>query len=415
MDSLIGPTRGGGGRLAQRPAPHPLSGAGQAFLIGAISWAFSIVVLRALAKPNRSDVITHVTLLQESRATDRPLGYSVYYALLEWLSGGDLNTGHLLNLSVIMLGCAMAFKIGLTFLIVRHGTGSPRIVSLSAAVFLFLVMPLNLTLSDEFYLGRFTGTIWHNSTTIMLIPIGIVAFYVCLEYLTKESHAWWMHVLVGCVFALSAAVKPNHVLTLVPAAAVFVLVRKRGMVPPPCGHAGPAGRGMVLRLAVLGLPAVGVLLTQYVLVSQPDALVRLDVQVRFMQVWDILLNGRSAALALLESFLLPVVIAGVLRRRALSSSPVVLSFISLGVALVQFILLAEIRADGRVDWSANWSWGVMVSTYLVYLAVTVLWLKHADEVTSRAVRALVYTLATVQVGIGLAYLARLAGSQLAYA
>lgn len=73
------------------------------------------------------------------------------------------------------------------------------------------------------YLGQIPPHVWHNSTTMLLMPFAVALFWTSLSFLRsgESPYLWWSLPLI----ALNIAAKPSFVLCLFPVLPLAALVR----------------------------------------------------------------------------------------------------------------------------------------------------------------------------------------------
>ena len=222
--------------------------------------------------------------------------YSAWYPLLYVATLGQA-TGYddLRVPSVVLLSIAMGAK-GAVALWVLGRARARRWVTLAAVLFVMLVVPLKLGAATNFYLGKVTPTIWHNSTTILAMPFSLLLFVVAVDVLRRAEARWTATAGLAALLVLSLSAKPNYGLLFLPVFGVYALVLAvRGSGPD---RWRPLGRYLVVAVvgvAVLGLQYWGTYATGAVTYEN-----RLDP----LTVWRAFTP--DVPLAMAESLLLPV-------------------------------------------------------------------------------------------------------------
>ncbi|EWT00218.1 hypothetical protein N865_17545 [Intrasporangium oryzae NRRL B-24470] len=351
----------------------------------------------------RGDIKLHNEVVT-GQADRSAAGYTIYYLLLSWVAGGSTSPEAVRVASETLLASAMAAKAVVTLLITRVATRTLW-PSLAVTAFLMVYVPVDLTLSPEMYFGRLMGSIWHNSTTVVLIPVSMLLFFVAVTFLVADApgRAYW--IAAPALIVLDGLLKPNYLLALLPALALLtgmVMLRRRRTTRTWLSTAPPVGRFLAM-----ALPAAVLLVTQYVLAYQ-DGGVAYTNGIRPFATWSLLASYVPGGIpvVLLETFLLPALVTVLLWRQARRSAYVLGAWLVAGIATAQFAIFAEFTASGALLTHGNWSWGGDVAVYVLYTAVAILWVRHSALLPLWA-RALVYVVAATYLASGVIYLVHL--------
>jgi hypothetical protein len=208
--------------------------------------------------------------------------------------------------------------------------------------------------ATSYYLGEVPPNIWHNPSTILLMPFAVGLFWTSLLFLQRgDSKYLWRSLLLG---GLNVVAKPSFVLCFLPVFPVAALI---------C-----FGWGQRLRQALLLTLAIGGLLgLQYVYVYVVDpsgstATTSSGVTIAPFAVWKS--YTADIPLAIIVSYLFPIV-AILLGREAVWRSRAVRYALALAiVGLVEYALLAE---KGARLAEGNFTWQAIVTQYILLLAL----------------------------------------------
>jgi hypothetical protein len=188
------------------------------------------------------------------------------------------------------------------------------------------------------YLGQIAPTIWHNSTTILVMPVVILLFSASSRWLGAPTTR--NATLTSGLCVLSAAIKPSYAIAL-----LFVLV------PWYCYIALKTTGMSLLRLvghiAILLGPVIGTLLIQWLLIASYTA-----ITIAPFGVWSLYSPNPIASLMLSLAF--PLAVSILYRGCWRGNVGFVLAWAVFAVALMEFILLAE---EGVRFNHANFLWG----------------------------------------------------------
>lgn len=221
------------------------------------------------------------------------------------------------------------------------------------------------------YLGQIPANVWHNATTIVLMPFAVGLFWASLLYLRTAStkYLWWS-LWLG---ALNIAAKPSFVMCFVCVFPVAALVH--------FGWRKETWRAWALTISV------GIVLGAqyfYVYVAAPSGS-RLGTSsgssIAPFKVWDLFLSYRYGELGLFvgNAHLLTAVPIALLRSYAFPLAALVLGGATVrrnravqyalalaAVGLAQYAILAE---SGPAAANGNFTWAAIVTQYILFVAL----------------------------------------------
>ena len=294
-----------------------------------------------------SDIPTHFWIARDSQnyphATYSIL--SVFVRGLFWAGGNSLAVGWI---AILLLSACVALK-GLLSVEILSNDNERSVLPACIAVALVFVMPIvNWWNYKSVYLGQIAPTIWHNSTTILVMPVVILLFSASSRWLGAPTTR--NATLTSGLCVLSAAIKPSYAIAL-----LFVLV------PWYCYIALKTTGMSLLRLvghiAILLGPVIGTLLIQWLLIASYTG-----ITIAPFGVWSLYSPNPIASLMLSLAF--PLAVSILYRGCWRGNVGFVLAWAVFAVALMEFILLAE---EGVRFNHANFLWGPCMALYLVFL------------------------------------------------
>ena len=370
--------------------------------VAAVTYLASHAVFVTLNDLLRGDIKLHNSVLTD-KTGQPPAGYTIYYTILSWVAHGSSEPGPVRAASETLLAAAMAAKAVVTLLVLRRATGTVW-PSLAGTAFLMLCAPLDFTLTPEMYFGRFTGSVWHNSTSVVLLPVSVLLFYAAVRFI-PTGRPRWAYVAVPALLVLDGLLKPNYLLALLPALGVLtlvVMVRAYRRTRLPASIWPP-----LVRFLLLAVPAVVLLYVEYVL-AYVEGGVEYTNGIRPFATWSLFASYVPGGIlvTLVQSLLLPALVTALLWDVARRSTLVTVAWLVELVAIAQFALLAEFTSTGELLTHGNWVWGANIATYVLLLAVTILWIRHGSRLRWWA-QALVYTVAAGYLVSGIVYLQHL--------
>jgi len=349
--------------------------------------------------------VVHRTLRGEGETPPNFL----YYELVAVLAGFSENLSVLSWAAVVLLSAATAAKTYLTMTILKAMTRdvAPKLIALMALALMvvFPIPALSNLLGLNFYLGQLPANVWHNSTTILLMPVSLLLFYINYLYAFQGERPLFVWVLVLGI--LSLFIKPSYFIALLPATGLQ-LIFTYGISRDAVRRILPLGLGIVVMVFLYVL----VFERQVGLIQEEPSYVTLAPFVAWQTILssDIgikitpLIMGAMMLTAVLTSFALPL---GLWAARAWPRGDGMVMSATLGVCVAMAIYLVLAETGPRAV-HGNFFWQVVVCHYilLMVLAAGVVQ-KINDGALTQKLRLLLY-LGGLMVLMGLLYLPRVA-------
>lgn len=253
---------------------------------------------------------------------------------------------------VVLAVIAVVAKIELTYGRIRESGGTG--VAFLAALALLFAMPIfNWWHFPAVYLGQVGPNVWHNPTSVAVLPLAMMLFYAAARLTPSDSPRR----VAGAsgLAVLNILTKPNYLLALLPVWS-FVLLHRTGTV-----WKNPTLRRRALLVAAgLAGPSVAVLAWQaHTLAGSGGSG---GVEIAPLAVWRLYSPNIPASTLLSIAFPLAVLI---LHWPAASrQAPLRLAWFVLLIAVLQMAFLAE-RGPRRTH--GNLFWGAYAANYLLFV------------------------------------------------
>lgn len=251
--------------------------------------------------------------------------------------------------------------------------------------------------TSEVYLGQIPPNVWHNSTTIFLMPFALVLFGVSAQYLRDGERRWLWAMLLAAAFNVAA--KPSLLFALLVVFPIFAMVRFR------------LARRSWEALGATAVMGVFVLI-QYVYTFKSGSTEAVyqagnfgvsgesHVRVQFLHVWRY--YSDSILLSLAASFAFPVVALAAYRRRLLDDDLVRYALALAGAGIGVFAVLTE---TGVREFHGNFIWQAIVANYILFLVTLIRIWPLLDFARDRIRSSLVAVAFSAHVVAGLYFLA----------
>lgn len=282
--------------------------------------------------------------------------YFFLLGLFGWLIG---DTTQLELSATIVLSFAVGLKAFLTTELLKWL--APRVgftANVTATTILLFSFALPVTfllgLNNAYYLGNITPNVWHNSTTIFLMPFAIGAFM--LQARDLEAGTTRHVVAISILVVAGLLVKPSFYFAYAPATALWILVRFRHIDRPLV-----AVRPIVLG----GIVTMGIYVAVYHL--NQGSFHREESGIAFspFTVWNYFVPAKHIPLAVFVSFLAPLLYL-VFGFRPARATWLAYAALLLACGLVVFALATE---TGPRQIHGNFSWQTVVCVYLLHAVI----------------------------------------------
>jgi hypothetical protein len=290
------------------------------------------------------------------------LPHPLYHMALVVFSAGNLVA--MPGIAATLLSLMIAVRAFQTIQIVMPSNGivslqsetRDRRSSLMMLLLLTVAMPLPNWWKPGIYLGQLSPNVWHNPTTIFCMPIVLALFSSAIR--SSQSLQIKQATITGLLFALCALAKPNFPLAFAPCC-VLMLMRQL-----------PIQQGIDLKrwyqvvscgIVMLG-PLILLMGVQFVLAFGSGKPESSGIEIAPLKVWRLFTPNIVASTILGLAF--PLTVAALYPKQCRLNTHLVWSFLTLSVAILQLILLAE----KGPRWShGNFLWGSLFATTLVYI------------------------------------------------
>lgn len=228
-----------------------------------------------------------------------------------------------------------------------------------AAVTLTFVAPVMLLAFQDgfFYYGYIGLANYHNPTIHLLKPVALLSLIYAIRAAGGEHSNWRDISLAALWITLSTWIKPNYVLSILPAMGLVAIIRRL------------QGRRLDWKMLIFGfaLPGIVMLFIQW-LIAYPFG----DPGEGIILAPFLVEGSYSSNLALkfILSSLFPLLVLFIARRSLLEDSSLLVGWVGFLAGAAQFYLLAE---GGQRMFDGNFRWSGQIMLFLLF-AVAVRWI-----------------------------------------
>jgi len=248
------------------------------------------------------------------------------------------------------------------------------------------------------YYGKFTSTLWHNSTSIAALPFSLLLFAKTIQWWKKgQVSGIWGLLGLGIAVLL---IKPSFLFCFIPVFPVFTLLLKGWRLP-------------FLRISIgLSLALLGLIWLEKYLIYNFDPIIvqdyssqdRPEIVVQPFKVW--LHYAFEPFWDFISSFMLSLVFLVFWGKQAFKKVDFSFSFVLLLVALLIYFLLSE---TGFREWHANFYWQIPITLLIHQVLMTKFVLGLPKNVNGKLElsRAVFWIILIAQITCGIVYWARI--------
>jgi len=295
----------------------------------------------------------------------------LYYLVVYMVALSSTGTSPLFVSSALVLSLSVAAKFRITREIcveyyrdVLGDNAASDVIVVVWSVLLLIVFSLPIS---TFYLGQIPPNVWHNSTTIFVMPFALSLFWLSYKQLVEPAPRRIL--FIGALCVLNVFIKPSFFFVF-SLSYPLMLVRRFGL-----------GRRMWRNLwpVVVGLIMLLVLYVLIYLLSFGSARVgESGIAIRPFSVWS--RYSSNIPLSLVASFAFPITYLAFYWREV--SKHLLLQYSLLGslISICIFVMLSE---TGPREFHGNFGWQCIICNYILFLVTTVLFAEKVNTVGLR--------------------------------
>jgi hypothetical protein len=267
---------------------------------------------------------------------------------VEWIKGA----------SITLLATFVVLKLILTYSYLIQGIKDLHknriaIIVLSLLLLFAFSIFLPQLIFKRAYIGSFPPNVWHNSTTISVMPFAILLFWLTINQI--KSFSWKRLLLILLLVIINASIKPSYLFVYVGALPfTFILTQK-----------------LSYKTFYQLIPSAFALLLVFVLKTLIfDNSGNASIEIKPMLVYSYFHKSLNTpflilyfSLSLITSFAFPIY---VIFKKGIKRNDIDLIFSTVSIvgALFIYILLTE---TGERWWHGNFAWQIVISSYILFL------------------------------------------------
>jgi len=227
-------------------------------------------------------------------------------------------------------------------------------------VFIFS-LPITVLLGADYYLTNFPPNVWHNPTTILLMPFAVLLFWVSYRQLESPTASRITAIAILCI--INILIKPSFFFVFCVTYPLFFLIRHGFR------------KGFWKNMLPIFLGAVLVYFEYYLLYADGES--SSGVAIGLFTVWSH--YSPNVPLAFLGSIFFPLVFFIFYWKEFLMNLLFNYSISLLAVAIFVFSIFIE---TGSRKYHGNFGWQYIIANYIFYMAMTALLIKRIYQPNS---------------------------------
>lgn len=308
-----------------------------------------------------SDLPFHVIMLKKFQEAGYFPIYSLWYILVNLVSGFSTNYNNLAYTSIFLLIFFTSLKYIITYSLLKVNN-TRTVASFLIALALLITMPILTYYTKEYsphqifvtnfhiYLGNIAPNQWHNSTLIFAMPFNLLLFYYSVKHIHSNKARDFFIISFLCI--ISIACKPNYAMGFIPMFCLYLFVSNFKTKPI---------LSTMVKILLIAIPSALVLLLQwYFTFVHNDLFIhpQKTIIAPFL-VWRCFSPHIFISLILSIAFPLSILIF-YLRKM---NTYLIVSWLVFIFLLLVFSLLAEYP----VYTNGNYMWGLIAANYILFL------------------------------------------------
>lgn len=353
----------------------------------------------------KSDIQVHINYIEDiiNKVSTPPANF-LYYLTLYTIA--FFNTGFipLCIASVITLSLAVTAKFilarrfaiyyykGIT---ISKGQNIPsyRIIALLSALSIFAFStPTSKILQGSYYLGQIPPNVWHNSTTIFLMPFAFLLFWISYQQLLRPTKYRIYIITLLCI--LNILIKPSFYFVfcfIYP----LMLIKSFGIK-----------KEFWLNLFPLVIGSFLIVIQYYLIYKLGFSNMDEDksgISIGLFTVWSHF--SPNIAISLLASILFPLAFMCIYWKDFLNNLLLQYSVLAFLIAVVIFCVLIE---TGPRLYDGNFFWQCVVCNYILFLVVSLMFYEKILSIgMTKWYNIIILICYVIQVESGFVYLVKL--------
>ncbi|MDO6444986.1 hypothetical protein Q4493_04275 [Colwellia sp. 1_MG-2023] len=333
-------------------------------IIDLVIFILSLLIFSWISFNVSTDINLHAEMIRKiSDKTILPPANFLYYLTVYFFSFFETNIDNLLFSSIFTLTIALTAKFILTRKIFQYYNQNNKEIRKNSYVFILLPSILLLFVfslpASNYYLGQIPPNVWHNSTTILVMPFSLALFFLSYLQLIKPSNKRISTLVILCL--LNILIKPSYFFVF---AMVFPLLLLKTF---------KFNNAMWRNLIPVFIGTLTTLILYYLIYSLSYGNQYADkasIIIKPFSVWSYFTP--NILYSLVASLVFPIIYIGFYWRDVFKNLLLQYATISYLVAISLTALLSE---TGAREYHGNFFWQSTICSYILFLVTTLLFVE----------------------------------------
>ncbi|WP_020532745.1 hypothetical protein [Flexithrix dorotheae] len=325
----------------------------------------------------------------------------LYYFLIASLSLFSTSPAKLYMATTLVMALSIAFKYYVTEKVLSDlSTKTNQVTNVILPLCFIFLFSLPVAY-NHWYFGQLPPNVWHNSTTIFLMPFAILLFWNSWKFAQTGLNKFFYFTLLFSL--INILIKPSFVFC-------FIIIYPLWL----WWKTGFSNR--LLKGIIIVVISIFLILSQYaILYFYPESKEALSgntggVKVTLFHVWG--KYSENIFISFLLSIPFPIAVLSKYHKAAFKSD---LFLYALGLFLAGIMIFSVLTETGAREFHGNFMWQTVVCNYLFYLSCLVIFLQESQFIQNFPNKLmkqptpdkLIILIFSIQFITGLGYLLRL--------
>lgn len=308
-----------------------------------------------------SDIQTHAKFIQDvANGSSLPPANFIYYAIVYVVALFNTKTIYLYAASMLILSLSVSAKFMLTRIFFSQHCRITLIENRMAEtiisfVSVLLLIVFSLPTNSSFYVGQIPPNVWHNSTTILVMPFALSLFWLSYNQLLQPTEKRLLIITALCV--LNVLIKPSFFFVF-SLAYPLMLLKRFGL-----------GRQLWRNLLPIIISSMIVIIMYYLIYQLSFGNIKAgksEIAIQPFLVWSRL--SPNIALSLFFSLVFPLAYLGFYWRDIIRHT--IFQYAAVAF-LISIFIAAMFSETGPREFHGNFFWQGIICNYILFFVVAV--------------------------------------------
>lgn len=350
-----------------------------------------------------NDIRDHAYMAREMLLGERSILGSTFvlYGLSILLSFFSENVDRIMTTICIILAAATTFKLFIATKEIKRiklseNTNTNYWLSLGIGLSLMIVFTLPVFYFSHglFYAGYFVPNVWHNSTTILLMPFAILLFLTSCKQIKEYNSR--LDILLTILITINIFTKPSFLFVFICAYPLIMLFRY---------HFSKIFFRSLIPIIIGGI----FIILQYWLIYQFSSQDLSEAQtskiaIGFFEVYKLNISINLLPISLIASYFFPIAYS-ISNWRKLKNNIIYLFVLLL--VIISIAIYAIIFETGPRFTHGNFYWQIVPCSWILYFIITAYLARDIKEEKFSTKNKVLTAIYIIQVLCGVLYLARI--------